>query len=163
MRKLLVAALIVGLVIWGAVLASIAAGDPNPVPVLIEPPAHLLPGGPFPPDASCDWEPYAYATNYVFCQARAQEIWLSYDRDRKLITYTTIRVNGLTVGDLMNVWGTPTGFSGSSWSVQVYWGRRSIWAYGPTFTPLSKVHFVSYSLEERKAEPWRGFVNARRG
>ncbi len=62
----------------------------------------------------------------------------------------------LTLGDLINRWGSPRGRIGSF----VAWDHRYACVFDlPDFSPKSKVYFISYGTVPGMLQPWRGFAS----
>ncbi len=76
-----------------------------------------------------------------------------------MIVRSSVEIDRLTIGDLMAMWGTPTGLKRSRWSVQITWGGRYVYTYGRPFRPDNPIFFVFYGLEPDQAGPWSGFAN----
>jgi hypothetical protein len=68
----------------------------------------------------------------------------------------------LTVGQLINEWGKPSGAYYSSYgALTLYWPGRFAGLSGNNhFSPYSKVSFIGYGPPiQEKFDQWRGFIN----
>jgi hypothetical protein len=141
--------------------AVIAASRTLPAPLPIELPTRYMPGSPLPRESHCDWRLYGGEAMYCNIGWRSQG-WFSfaYDPHRKTITRTAADVpDDLTVGDLVLSWGMPSGIEPAGWGTYISWDRRSAYVPPSTFSPRSRVVFVSYQLEPTKQPAWKGFVS----
>jgi hypothetical protein len=115
-----------------------------------------LVGKPMPADAACTHVmPY---DEDMYCIRGTTSIVVSR-QDRRVIT-TYVEVQETTIGDLINVWGMPTGIQDFNLVRLVYWDR--VYAYVdayPYFAPSSPVSHITYLLTIPTVEPWRGFTN----
>jgi hypothetical protein len=103
MMKVLLFTLVLG---FGGLL-SVMVGTRGVVGVLpdVDLPERFQPGQPLPLDAYCYWE--HWSTQYLYCQADG--VYLSFDQETRTIQRATKHVQDLTIGDLILVWGEPTG------------------------------------------------------
>ena len=143
------------IVVTGVIVAPHREAIPKP----IEPPTTLLPGNSLPDDSHCDYHPFMDSRIYCSTTQHGSTVYMSYDVARHEIMDTVIFTNHMTVGDLILVWGAPTGYTRSGAAVQVYWGNRSAYVFVGTFSPQSRTSFVTYSLEPHEAVAWHGFIN----
>jgi hypothetical protein len=129
-------------------------------PVLVQPPANILPGNPLPDDVKCIWPPYR-SNGMLYCNTILDEnrVYLTYDPRREMIIRSSVEIDRQTVGDLLLAWGTPTGLKRSPWSAQIQWGGRYVYAYAHPFKPSNPIFFVFYTLEPESNPPWSGFGN----
>ena len=125
-----------------------------------EVPEYLMPGHHAPQQCDFQWRAY-YPSSSFYCRNTVSEtlMYAEYSISRDAITRVSYSVANTTLGDLVLVWGAPTGFRHYSWGDVVFWGKRSVWASSGPFSPNSKVLLVSYSMDAPDVQPWRGFVN----
>ncbi|MCC7449111.1 MAG: hypothetical protein IT324_16960 [Anaerolineae bacterium] len=154
---ILAASLCAALII--VVSAVIVASRRPSMPQIMEPPAILLPGNRIPDDAHCDYHPFLDSRIYCSTTRNGSTIYLSYDLSRQAIIDTVIFTNHMTIGELIQTWGAPTGYTRAGAAVQVYWGNRSAYIFVGTFSPNSRTSFITYSMEPHETSDWRGFVN----
>lgn len=125
-----------------------------------EVPEYLLPGQPVPAQCDYTWRAY-YPSNTFYCRnvVDGTFMYAEYSQSRKIITRVSYSVDGETVGDLILAWGIPTGMQRYNWGVEIYWGKRSVWASTEPFTPMSRIFLVAYTLRTPDASAWHGFIN----
>jgi hypothetical protein len=124
-----------------------------------DPPLQVMPGSHLPDGAVCNWTTYSRG-DMMYCNIALQNktLYFSYDLRRKVIVHTSMPVDKQTVGNLIVVWGDPTGIEHYTWSAEVQWGNRSIFVSTHPFNPTSEIYFVSYNLDLTPASPWHGFT-----
>lgn len=120
----------------------------------------FLPGSPRPDESYCDshmtWGDVQYCNEFPNTEAGVS---FAFDRRKKMITHTSTLGFGLTIGDLITLWGQPTGYRIGGWAVQVYWGNRSAYMVAGTFGPQSDIIFINYEYATDKSLPWSGFIS----
>jgi hypothetical protein len=123
-------------------------------------PEYLMPGHPAPKQCDFQWRAY-YPSSSFYCRNTVSNtlMYAEFSISKGTITRVSYSVANTTLGDLVVLWGEPTGFRQYSWGDIVFWGQRSVWASSGPFSPNSKVLLVSYSMDASEAHPWRGFVN----
>ncbi len=130
-------------------------------PVNVEPASRFMPGHPRPRDSFCDWH-LAWG-DFQYCNDHPKSdtgLSFAFDRKRKTITYTSTYGYGLNIGDLVLVWGQPSGYRSTGWAVQVYWGTRSAYLVSQKFQPQARVIFIAHELETKDSVDWKGFITA---
>jgi hypothetical protein len=155
-------ALIAGIVTIFASTTVIALAKRSPAPNVLDAvtlPDRLLPGHTLPKEAKCDWNPAA--EEMLYCQVLLDEnsIYISYDMRRNLIVNAALSAHDTSIGDLITVWGNPTGMIRWNLSVQVFWGSRSAYVVTRQFTPSSRASYISYTADLHPTDPWKGFIN----
>src|SRR5437762_5886729 len=97
----------------------------------IDVPSRYMPGSPLPDDSDCEW--HMYEDHLRFCRAHAYGwLYFTYDTRARIIDHVTSEApDNLTIGDLMLIWGIPTGTDQNRWGVYAYWGSRSAFVEGP--------------------------------
>ena len=142
-------------VVAGIITTSRSATLPPPIDV----PARYMPGSPLPDDGDCEW--HMYEDQMRFCRGHADGwLFFTYDMRARVIDHVTTENPGeLTIGDLMLMWGIPSGIDQNRWGVYVYWGSRSAFVNGPRFGPQSRVAFITYRLQAYPQSTWRGFAH----
>jgi hypothetical protein len=120
------------------------------------------PGHTLPPNSYCDWQFAVADTQYCTAELDTEErISMDVNSKTGLITRTNVSSHGMTVGDLMLIWGEPSGYSRSGIVFQVYWQNRSVYITTSALSPHSPVVFISYDLDRPQQLPWSGLVNTR--
>lgn len=142
------------LFVFGVVLTARAA--PAPQLLDLDLPQAYLPGSPMPEDVFCYAMAYD-ASSDCSVNYQGNEVFLKFDTYTKTILRATIEAHGLTVGELIIAWGTPTEIVQTYYMTSVHWGIRSAYTYSDSFRPDNRVTFILYDLEPQRASPWRGF------
>ncbi len=150
----------VAFVIFLSIAAS-RTGMSAPGPQIVD---YLLPGHALPQGASCDnGEPgFRYIWYCKAFQAGGKLVHFIYDRRKQVISSASLAGEGVTVGDLILAWGTPTGYTDHFRGVRVYWAEKVVWVSVP-LSPASPVDTITYLdptdlLQDQLA--WHGFVTA---
>src|SRR5262249_39253800 len=124
----------------------------------VEPPPELLPGKQmFPNNANCD----SMHNGTFNCRVnyRGSVIEALFDAKSHTIAYATVTTPDQVLADLVQAWGTPTGYSRSGQSVLVYWDTRVAYLAPCYVRPSTHVIYVSYGMPELPHTRWRGFVS----
>jgi hypothetical protein len=123
-------------------------------------PEYLMPGNPAPKQCDFQWRAY-YPSSSFYCRNTISDtlMYAEFSVSSDKITRVSYSVTDTTLGDLVLLWGMPTGVQQYNWGDVVFWGKRSVWATSKPFSPNSKVILVSYSVDVPEAQPWRGFAN----
>jgi hypothetical protein len=123
-------------------------------------PDELISGGPLPKYADCQY--YNFYGGTAYC--RFGTLWtMSYDYTKSRVdcVYRSKELDGLLIGELIQMWGPPTAVSPYGYSSQLYWSNRaayvSYYLGDRMFSPSSPVTFISYCADVRTGERWRGF------
>ncbi len=139
-------------------VVSPARTEAPAVQVDIDP--QYLPGKPVPASYGCSWG--RLSDGEVFCETSGNAdsmISFTFDIRRRVITCTTFTLRATTIGELVLVWGSPTGYSQSGGGAVVYWDYRSAYVLVSEFGPTEPVVLVSYELDHNQPKfPWKGFV-----
>ena len=158
---------LIGLILGGltlSLLVGVAMASLGPRPVIFEPGQQFLPGNPRPGDVDCnslaDGYSGAYAS-YTTCSAVQDDKHLSLQIDiaSGVIMRAYFLAGEYSIGDLMLVWGAPSGFSRFGRNTYLYWGTREAFVLGCSFSPASNVHRITYERKPIALISWRGFVN----
>jgi hypothetical protein len=159
MRKWLILSITAAFLLTLTTTAVIKAARTDLQPANIELNPKYLPGSPRPDDSFCDshmtWGDVQYCNEYP---NTAAGVSFAFDRTRKVITHTSMLSFGLNVGDLIALWGQPTSYRVGGWAVQVFWGNRSAYMVMQSFSPQSRVIFITYESIEEHCKPWAGFI-----
>jgi hypothetical protein len=142
--------------IFTTILASKAA-----LPPVTDIPEKLLPGQIMPDDVSC--VPSPYSGERISCRALSSDnelIYLTFDARSHVIRRASMLIDRQPIGDLIRVWGPPTGIKKMRWAMQVQWGMRYVYVSAQPFTPENGVGFVSYALDTDEVAPWKGFTDS---
>lgn len=126
---------------------------PNPT----DPPLDLLPGKQrFPTAAGCE----ALHDGSFLCHVNlnGSGVDLTYDGITQRIVYTSISTPNQTIGDLINAWGRPTGYTHTGESIVVFWSTRSAYLAPYSFKPQTLVKYVAYGDLLKQTAIWRGFT-----
>ncbi len=118
--------------------------------------SRLLPGNPAPFGLDC--AVVRHEIDNQFCDLGA--IYLIVNEGKITYTFMGTYGTGLTIGDMMNDWGTPIGAEYNPFSVSIYWPDRYAYVYiGNLFSPSSRVGYVTYGKSHRIFGEWRGYAN----
>lgn len=104
-------------------------------------------------------------SNYpnLYCEQMqdSTEVYYTFDENEGAVVVATYMILGrFNAGQLIQAWGTPTGFNRDGVAVTIYWpeGRYAYFA-DAEITPFSPVGFVSFSKRHLDYKPWHGFNN----
>ena len=138
------------------IVTVVLAARVQQIPQLPDIPQIYLPGNPIPTDVTC----YTPSDeHFPRCSVRIGQtiIFVDFHPDHKTITGTLIPAREYTIGQIVTVWGKPTGITRKETMVYVYWGARSALIYTRDFQPNNVVEFIQYDLEPASVLPWQGF------
>jgi hypothetical protein len=142
------------------VLGVVTSARTQPIPQLLDLdlPQAYLPGNAMPEGVLCySYLPYVMDISNCWVNFRGHEVSLKFDDDMKTILRVTIQTWGLTIGELVAAWGTPTGIVQTYYMTSVHWDTRTAYVYSDSFYPDSQVRRVDYDLESPRASLWHGF------
>jgi hypothetical protein len=152
-------AVVLVLTLTTTVIIKASRSQSQAVQVNLDP--KYLPGNPRPDESYCDshmsWGDVQYCNEYPNTVAGVS---YAFDRQKKMITHASTLGFGLTIGDLIALWGQLTGYRIGGWAVQVYWGNRSAYMVSQTFGPGSTIIFITYEYTSDSYNPWSGFISA---
>src|SRR5438045_3374121 len=112
MRNWLVFSVISTAIIALAISTVIKVYRTDPTSHYLDPDPQLMPGHLLPAGSYCDWQFAMGDSQYCTAQSGADEhVALDVDRKTGIITRTTVSNHGLTIGDLMLIWGEPSGYA----------------------------------------------------
>ncbi len=143
-----------------AVLTVDRTKEALPPPVMLDP--LYAPGMQLPLHSSCRWEYGASPEDYCQKIPRGKDtLFFSCNVRTHRVAMTTTSAYGLTIGDLLTMWGPPTGYvRHGSWGM-VYWGDRAAPVLMNPFDPSNLAIYLSYGWTEGDQLPWRGFFTTR--
>lgn len=156
----IVTAVVLAILALGATLPAraqpTALAEPS---TLTELPNEVRPGHDLPAQARCTYPPYG--SLFIGCRILISDhvYFITYHLKRRIITRTSIAIDGETIGQLILAWGLPTGIRRAGWMSEVHWGDRSVYVGARTFSPTSRTAFISFDLEPGQTAPWTGFTN----
>ncbi|MCC7451954.1 MAG: hypothetical protein IT324_31395 [Anaerolineae bacterium] len=131
------------------------------LPAVSDIPETLLPGHVMPDDVSC--VPSPYSGERVSCRVLSGDndlIYVTFDAKGHVIRRVSMLMDRQSIGDLIRVWGPPTGIKKMRWAMQVQWGMRYVYVSAQPFSPENGVGFVSYDLDLDGVAPWKGFTDS---
>lgn len=160
LRFFVVTAVLATTLLVSEIIFSAIGYAQSKTPPAVELPRDLMPGNPLPKEASCVTGPYP-SSGSLYCYTMLDDtlVYLMFTSKQRTIERLSFSPRGGTLGDLILVWGTPTGMNRLAWSVEVHWGNRIVYVTDKPFGPESRIHYVAYNLTAEQAQPWRGFVN----
>jgi hypothetical protein len=83
---------------------------------------------------------------------------LFYDGKSGTIQSATVSDGEHTLGDLILVWGTPTGLiQHRNMVVEVFWASRGAYLTPCSFGPTSRIWLIDYGDSQETPAPWHGF------
>ncbi len=118
------------------------------------------PGMPVPDNSVCSWD-YAKGTE-SYCQKNPSGddgISFAFDIGTHRITFTAMSSHGLTVGDLITMWGTPIAYAQHGAWGTVYWQDRFTLVRMNPLDPANVAIYLGYGWMAQDVQPWRGFIN----
>lgn len=142
------------MLILGVVMVA-RIGKVTPIPDL---PERYLPGSPLLAVDVCRDAHDAFGHYSCEVYYQGEKVALSSWSTAGTISYASMSVSGYTIGDLITMWGTPSGVTHNSYYTYVYWGKRSAFLLTNSFQHNSQVHMIIYTLEQMRTSPWRGFI-----
>jgi hypothetical protein len=155
--------LLVFICISALTASVVAAARLGAVPLHVDQPegylASVIP--PLPKDVKKQCSPLDYRYVSCFVYIFGQEVSLRYEPGSRTILRISIKVRDYTAGDLIAVWGTPTGIIQVGDYINIFWGKRLAVVFSPTFQVSSRVDYIGYQLEQQPTEPWRGFISSK--
>ncbi len=144
--------------LFGLITGVMVASRTPSQPPAVDLPSAYLPGSPIPKDVSgCHMD---RDIRRSVCSLRTSEsgmIYFEVDEAQRTIIQTRIWVSQVTLGQLILVWGTPTGFESRNHKTTLYWERRSAEVYSAVLKPNTPVNDVTYTLKSPVMSPWPGF------
>ena len=160
------------------IVCAVTVAHNGAAPTVIEPPPQYVPGHTPPDDVRCGGDEsdgescyppldsHCYESGNLgggcvssaVIQYNDQKIALLIDVAARTIELTSISAPGYSMGDLIQAWGTPTGFSQFGPAIDVYWGAQSAHLATCLFRPESQVDIITFYRTPAFAAPWHGFV-----
>jgi hypothetical protein len=115
----------------------------------------VVPGDPLP---AATWCSHAGDYRFFYCEGIVANQKIFYTRDAQTGRVDTIsyRVEGVSVGELVNAWGLPTTMARYGNIRRVYWGDKSALILSKRFSPHAPAWFISLGIEPA-GQVWRGF------
>lgn len=127
------------------------AGRGYALPVVLD----VRPGDKLP---HATWCSYAIDYRFFYCEGIVanRKIYFTDDAQTGRVKTISYRVEGVSVGELINAWGVPTAMAVYGNIRRVYWGAKSALIYARRFSPHASAWFVSLGVEPG-GQAWRGF------
>ena len=156
--------LTLSIVMFSVVTVARLSTSPNilDLPLWLRPGSVLTEDGPCPYHRCCA-KPLGITTDeHLVCNITldGMAIEVTFDDTGQTILQTVMAIHQHTIGDLIRVWGRPTGFARYGRSINVYWGVRYAYLSTCSFQSDSPVEFVVYYLHKQQASHWLGFTRA---
>ena len=104
------------------------------------------------------WCNYAFDYKYLYCEGIVanQKIYFTNDAQTGRVDTISYQVKDISIGDLIDAWGSPTRVAVYGNIRRVYWDVKSALVYSKRFSPVSPAWFVSLGLTP-SGQAWRGF------
>ncbi|MBX3085252.1 MAG: hypothetical protein KF716_26700 [Anaerolineae bacterium] len=127
---------------------------------IYNPPQVYLPGNPLPAlveVALC--ANYAHQKFSTTAEIDGRTFYFTYIFEDRVIIHTAVRAEDYNIGELVTLWGMPSGIQRHGATILVSWGLRSATLYANYFNPDRPIAFLAYDTDAVETAAWRGFVN----
>ena len=144
------------------IVVAVSAARAGTVRSVFDLPERFLPGHPLPVDATCtETVANSVACSFYHINYAGKEVSLIADVSGRNIADAVYSAHEYTIGDLILVWGLPSGFIHYGSAVQVYWDTRFAYLITCSLQPDSHIELISYSQISSQMPPWRGFTTSK--